>query len=307
MRCPKCQYISFEDGDRCRNCGYEFALVTSDPAPIDVTIARDEPPSGRGRDAGLSALDAPISRDGSPEADGERRGRSGRADEARRPVTAADLPLFTERVADDQAPLVDPPAVPRPPLSVRRATPAPRARARPAGPDELPLGLAPNADEDADGAVLAHQAHRGAAAGEPAGVGRRIAAGVVDASIMGGIGAGVLYLTLRACELSFAQWRQLPLVPLAAFLLLLCGGYFVLFTAAGGQTIGKMISGIRVVFAPEGSAVASRRIPFNTAMMRAVAALGSLAALGIGFLPVLLRPDRRAFHDRVAETRVVVA
>jgi len=28
-------------------------------------------------------------------------------------------------------------------------------------------------------------------------------------------------------------------------------------------------------------------------------------ALGIGFLPVLFSSDRRAFHDRVADTRVV--
>ena len=32
MRCPKCQYISFESGDRCRNCGYEFSLsVDNEP------------------------------------------------------------------------------------------------------------------------------------------------------------------------------------------------------------------------------------------------------------------------------------
>ena len=27
MKCPKCQYISFDSGDRCRNCGYEFSLA----------------------------------------------------------------------------------------------------------------------------------------------------------------------------------------------------------------------------------------------------------------------------------------
>ena len=40
---------------------------------------------------------------------------------------------------------------------------------------------------------------------------------------------------------------MLPAVPMLAFLMLLCGGYFVLFTAAGGQTIGKMAAHIRVV------------------------------------------------------------
>ena len=27
MKCPKCQYISFDSQARCRNCGYEFALA----------------------------------------------------------------------------------------------------------------------------------------------------------------------------------------------------------------------------------------------------------------------------------------
>ena len=26
MRCPKCHYISFDSGERCRNCGYDFSL-----------------------------------------------------------------------------------------------------------------------------------------------------------------------------------------------------------------------------------------------------------------------------------------
>ena len=61
MRCPKCQYISFETGERCRNCGYEFSLVVdNDQIDIDVKIARDEPASSRGRDGTFSALDTPL-------------------------------------------------------------------------------------------------------------------------------------------------------------------------------------------------------------------------------------------------------
>ena len=29
MKCPKCGYLGFEHVDRCRNCGYEFALTTT--------------------------------------------------------------------------------------------------------------------------------------------------------------------------------------------------------------------------------------------------------------------------------------
>jgi uncharacterized RDD family membrane protein YckC len=283
MRCPKCQYISFESGDRCRNCGYEFSLAAeempADEVPVDVVINRDEPAPGRFQDASLTELSSGGPGTGS----------------------AADLPLFTSRVADDQAPLVTPPAVPRAPLSVRRANPAGRPRPRALRPEELPLGLP--ADEDAQ---AAGSATAGADADTGAGVLRRFAAGVIDSGILLAIAGAVVYLTLRLSELTVEQWRVLPLVPLVAFLLLLCGGYFILFTAAGGQTIGKMITGIRVVSAPEETS-GSLRVSFPTALIRTVCALGSVLALGAGFLPVLLSSDRRSFHDRMAHTRVVAA
>ena len=31
MKCPKCYYITFENGDRCRNCGYEFSFAAETP------------------------------------------------------------------------------------------------------------------------------------------------------------------------------------------------------------------------------------------------------------------------------------
>ena len=42
MRCPKCHYISFDDSDRCRNCGYEFSL-TVDVAALDLPGAPPSP------------------------------------------------------------------------------------------------------------------------------------------------------------------------------------------------------------------------------------------------------------------------
>jgi uncharacterized RDD family membrane protein YckC len=298
MRCPKCQYISFDSGDRCRNCGYEFALAPEE-SPVDVTIARDEPGPGRLHDASLTAFEATLT----PTEDELAEAEVETLDAARPLPTASDLPLFTERVADDQAPLVMPPAVPRAPLSVRRANPAARAHRRSAAPEELSLDLA-----GGTGGADAVDSDQGQApaleAGDLAGIVRRAFAGIIDVVILGTIGALVFYLTLRLCELAPDEWQTLPLVPLAAFLLLLCGGYFVLFTAAGGQTIGKMATGIRVVAGPPGD---HTRVSFGGAVMRTVACLGSVAALGAGFLPVLFSADRRAFHDRVADTRVVPA
>ncbi len=296
MRCPKCQYITFDSDDRCRNCGYEFSLSV-ESEPVDVRIARDEPESvRRGRDA-FSALDAPLT-PASAASD-----RPGLSQSARRPLTAADLPLFIEqRVADDQAPLVTPPAVPRVPLSVRRAAPV-RPRSRGPALDELPLG--PPEDRAASGAGVEERVDADGVDGvQGAGIAPRAVAGMIDVGILGTIGAVVVLLTLRIAELTPAEWRILPIAPMLAFWLLLCGGYFILFTAAGGQTIGKMTTGIRVVNAGED---ASPRVSFRTALIRTVTCLGSVVAAGGGFLPVLFSADRRAFHDRIADTRVVAA
>ena len=29
MKCPKCEYLGFDTGDRCRNCGYNFSLAVA--------------------------------------------------------------------------------------------------------------------------------------------------------------------------------------------------------------------------------------------------------------------------------------
>ena len=33
MKCPKCGYLGFEDVDRCRNCGYDFSLLSATALP----------------------------------------------------------------------------------------------------------------------------------------------------------------------------------------------------------------------------------------------------------------------------------
>lgn len=30
MKCPKCAFLGYAHADRCRNCGYEFALSEPD-------------------------------------------------------------------------------------------------------------------------------------------------------------------------------------------------------------------------------------------------------------------------------------
>ncbi len=128
---------------------------------------------------------------------------------------------------------------------------------------------------------------------------RRIIAGLVDLSLLSMLDAAVLYFTLRLCGLTTAEIVQLPILPLVAFFLLLNGGYFIAFTAVGGQSIGKMALGIKVIAQEEGS------VPIGRATIRTLAYLVSALPLGAGFLPGIISGDRLALHDRLAHTRVV--
>ena len=134
-----------------------------------------------------------------------------------------------------------------------------------------------------------------------AGVLARIFAALVDLVLLGGVNGAVLYFTLAIAGLTVEEIRLLPVMPLAAFLLLLNGGYLVAFTAAGGQTIGKMAAGIRVMNDDY------QRVDFTGALLRSGGCVVSLLTAGAGFLPVFFSADRRALQDRVAGTRVVRA
>ena len=92
---------------------------------------------------------------------------------------------------------------------------------------------------------------------------------------------------------------QLPAAPLLAFFLLLDGGYFVAFTAVGGQSIGKMALGIKVVGEED------RPVPVGKAALRTLAYGLSALPLGAGFVAGVLGADRLALHDRLTHTRVI--
>jgi uncharacterized RDD family membrane protein YckC len=322
MRCPKCHYISFGSTMRCRNCGYEFSL-SQEPKPVDLPIQDATAPIGPMGDLQLS------DRPGAPSPLGAR------GADAAPPLTRLDLPLFSDKSPVDDAPLISSAGAPRPPLSVRRTPPAiPKPRVEKVVPARhVQEALAPAIEPDDDAAAVEEEAlerqrelrrlsqalkaardARDTPAEEPvivAPIGRRFAAGVIDVLILASIDGAILYATLQAVGLTFADVRQLPPIPLAIFLLLLDGGYLAAFTAAGGQTIGKMAAGVRVVSAPPMADGETTRIvgpvPLGAAVLRAAAYLASLLPAGLGFAAILLDRDGRALHDRLSDTRVVRA
>ena len=75
--------------------------------------------------------------------------------------------------------------------------------------------------------------------------------------------------------------------------------YFTLFHAWSGQTIGKMIMGIRVVTNDDELACPS------IAFLRWSGYILSFFPLAIGFLWAAVDKDHCAWHDRLARTRVI--
>jgi len=304
VKCPKCDYLSFDTGDRCKNCGYDFSLSPAAPpsAEFDADLVlrplEDAVPTHARWDGAF---------------DGAR-------DVATVPTAAVTrfppeekLPLFSPPPDDSDEPLIKLPAAPRAPLAVRRAPEVPRLRAVPKRvrpvegepvlefTDAPPSALAPVVESVVE--VRARTSARLAARAEPlqvSGAWPRAAAVAIDHLLMGAVDLTVIYLTVRMAGLPMSGWRELPIAPLVAFLMLLKLSYFCVFTAVGGQTLGKMAMRIRVVTAEDGTLDAS------AAMVRSLAGALSAALLGLGYVPALVGAEHRALHDRLTRTRVVV-
>lgn len=273
MKCPKCSYVGYEATDRCRHCGYDFSLVLPDPAPPAPTPRMEPVPLPT---MARERLTPPA------------------------PVPAEDLPLQmveTATVAASAADLfAEPPPPAGTPLAVRRTTE--RVRSRGTGPAKRPRPALLDATQDEPVADAGPDAPGTTAPDAAAPPVARLLSVALDVLLLLVIDASVVYFTAKIANIPLNEIVLLPLAPLATFLVGLNVAYLTVFTANGGQTLGKMAAGLRV----EGT---DGPLTFGDAAVRVVVAiLGGLAA-GAGFLPALWRHDRRAVHDQIAHTRVV--
>ena len=359
MRCPKCHYLSFEPEPRCKNCGYDLAfgpddLNTEAPAAdqdegaASLTILPPPPPTpayippALGRE---SVMTAAAVRSSSAVAVATPPSPFAAVTLQSAPVTAPiELPLFVQSLEPEapraaveeieiktpdtkdeideieDEPLVKLPRAPRPPLAVRRPTPAPGRVREKYHREPAPTPQAglleldePGTRDPAPGTPSvwpSMETHVPALPAEatnegPVGAGRRIEAACVDVLFLGLINAAVVWLTLQRCDLTIGQIGALPLLPVAAFLFVLNGCYLLMFTAVNGQTIGKMVAGIRVVGASDDGTLHDR-VTLGQATLRALLTFPSVFAVGAGFVPALIGA-RLALHDRFTHTRVVRA
>ena len=273
MKCPKCHYIGFCTEERCKNCGYDFSLSVDLPTAQDLPLRGERDPSGPLAEFSLDHLLRGSKEDREP---------SGPEPDMRRMA------------------LGERPPEPRAPLSVRRATPeVPKSRSRAVRERSEEPTLSFEWLPGEDSGPAARSAAAAAPASEPAGSRSRISAALLDGGLLVAVDVMVIYFTLRLTELTMASLGSLSLTPLVLFLSLLNGGYLVVFTAAGGQTLGKMAAGIRVV------GVEHVRVPVGSAVLRTAAYVLSALPAGLGFLPWFLGGERRALHEYLAGTRVV--
>ena len=307
MKCPKCGYLGFKHVERCPNCGYDFSLSSS-PALLDLSIRPSSQNTPRPL-ADLALVDAGPGLS-SPESKPGATAEIGSVQISPAPAPTPELPLFGSPGNDDM-PLITRASPPRTPLAVRRATPeVPKLRRESRTPPSLDFP----ADLDAKMAASlptpparraptypAPDPEPTARLDTPAAVPARVLAALIDMLLLTAIDVAVVYFTMQIVGVTFSEFTIVPKAPLIAFLIVQNISYFVLFTA-GGQTIGQMALGIKVISDEAGASP-----DLSHAMVRTIVWTALAVPAGLGLTTALFSQDRRGLHDRFSGTRVVRA
>jgi uncharacterized RDD family membrane protein YckC len=140
---------------------------------------------------------------------------------------------------------------------------------------------------------------------EVASLGSRILAFVYDLSLLllisvGFIAAAEVATASGALRLfpTFETFLALS-IPYFLMIFVLVFAYFTLFHFLTGQTPGKMLTALRV------ESIEREPLTIGQAFLRSVGGLIQLVPVGLGFISVLLYPQRRGLSDRLAGTLVV--
>ena len=117
----------------------------------------------------------------------------------------------------------------------------------------------------------------------------RFVAWIIDAIII-----SVVLATIRLAAQGFEQ-----ITSDALFNTVVAWAYFVVLTAARGQTVGKMAVGVKVVTA-DGQKPGVRAVLLREVVGKAVSAV----ILFLGFLLIAVDGRKRGLHDRIGSTFV---
>jgi uncharacterized RDD family membrane protein YckC len=166
VKCPKCHYLGFETGDRCKNCGYDFSLISEPELSVDPDLdieltlraSDDTLPATVQWDDNFEHMDADALADAAALAESPTTMEIADPD----PEPAPEMPReavtrFDRRVPslgaaslfdESDEPLIRLPVAPRAPLAVRRTPETPRLRAvlRPVPRPSRPIDASPALD-----------------------------------------------------------------------------------------------------------------------------------------------------------------
>lgn len=134
------------------------------------------------------------------------------------------------------------------------------------------------------------------------GISRRIAAMLYDGLLLAALWFSVsaLLLAMTGGQLAGPDRPLWQLYLLRVSLFLVSVFFYTGFWTHGGQTLGMRAWRIKLVTASNGP------VDWKQALRRFAAAIPSIGVLGLGLLWMLLDPERRAVHDRLSGTRLVL-
>ena len=310
MNCPACSEALTKGQERCPRCGTVVYL------PVEGALAPDPQLTPPARNKGEPLREIPGMKKRERTWKDEVRDRV--RDRRQHRSGGADLPLFREEdESTPTAPEGPEPAAPQDGLTelgrdadlpvddlplrpVESEVPSPRLPSPP--PVVAPRVSETSLDEDeAEEEWPLEPAPRPEAlrpVERPARIAERLVAAAVDAALLSGLFGVVVYFASRAAQVTVP--RLLPSWPfLAGYLAFLGLAYAGYFTGTTGQTLGKSLTGLRVVDA------AGHPPGFLKAFVRAAVGAVGIALAGLGAVPMFLDPAGRGLHDRMLKTRVV--
>jgi uncharacterized RDD family membrane protein YckC len=191
-----------------------------------------------------------------------------------------------------------------PDLPLRGPEPTPRAEPAPGAPrPELRLAPARKVAEEPpdvpDRWAIGEDIGASSAPVErPAYPGERFSAALIDLAVLAPLWAAIVYFASRAARVPLSG--LLPAWPyLVGYMALLGLVYATIFTSSTGQTVGKIVTGLRVVD------VEGRPPDAARSALRALLGGAGVLLAGLGMVPIFVDPARRAAHDRLLRTRVI--
>ncbi|WP_432358101.1 RDD family protein [Sporosarcina sp. UB5] len=132
-----------------------------------------------------------------------------------------------------------------------------------------------------------------------AGFWTRFWAYIIDLIIVSSISGIFIKPVFRILDVKISNPSFLLFSPYKVTLLILFLGYFAFMTKVAGQTVGKMILGIKVVRQDGGN------LTWGTVLFREVIGRFISKLLTIPYLLVIFMPKKEALHDLFADTYVI--